>query len=152
MGRGPEGMREPVLVWVMLASSLLLGVALPSHGASRQAPRAAEAVAMPGPARRAPSSDRVGDNEECVACHPEVAAQWEGSLHQQAFVDPHVELALTREPRPFCRSCHAPEGDPKAAPYRQLRENGKRGKKLRALYTSRPEPTARQCGQESAEA
>lgn len=111
--------REPVVAWVILASALLLGLAYPDHGAAR-AGRRTVAPAMPGPARQAPASDRAELNEQCVACHVEAAAQWQASLHRGSFVDEDVAVAMTREPRAFCRSCHAPESDPETAPPAEL--------------------------------
>jgi hypothetical protein len=114
--------REPVVAWAVFASALLLGLAHPSRGATR-AKRGVEAPAMPGPAREAPMSDRVARNhrnQECVTCHPDVATEWEGSLHRGSFVDENVAVAMAREPRAFCRSCHAPEADPESAPPAEL--------------------------------
>lgn len=111
--------REPVVAWVVLASALLLGLAHAGHGAARAGRRIA-APAMPGPARRAPASDRAASNQECVTCHVEVAVEWHASLHRSSFVDEDVAVAMAREPRAFCRSCHAPESDPEAAPPAEL--------------------------------
>jgi hypothetical protein len=112
-------MRERIVAWALLASALLLGVALPGHGAPR-AERSTVVAAMPGPTRSAPSADRIARNQECTTCHPDVAAEWEGSLHRRSFVDDDVAVAMAREPRAFCRSCHAPEGDPEARPAPEL--------------------------------
>jgi Cytochrome c554 and c-prime len=106
--------REPVAAGMVLASALLLCLVLPSHGAPRAARRTT--MAMPGPAHRVPAAARAAQNQACVTCHPETAAQWEGSLHQRSFTDQDVAIAMAREPRVFCRSCHAPEGDPLAVP------------------------------------
>lgn len=111
--------REPIVAWGLSTSALVLSVALPGHGAP-QAERSTPEVAMPGPARRAPPPDRAARNQECTTCHADVAAEWEGSLHRRSFVDDDVAVAMAREPRTFCRSCHAPESDPEAAPAPEL--------------------------------
>jgi len=111
--------REPVVALVVLASALLLGLALPSHGAAR-AKRGVARTVMPGPSQRAQPADRAAHNHECVACHVEVAVEWNASLHRRSFVDDDIAIAMAREPRPFCRSCHAPEADPEAAPPAEL--------------------------------
>lgn len=107
--------RAPVWAFGVLASAFVLGLALPSPSAAR-AKRGRAAVMMPGPLRGAPPADRVANNHACVECHADVAREWEASLHQRSFVDADVAVAMAREPLPFCRSCHAPEADPKAAP------------------------------------
>ncbi len=79
---------------------------------------------MPGPASGPPDPGRAELNAQCVQCHPAQADQWQGSLHQRAFVDEDFAHAFARERRPFCRSCHAPEADPAAAPTPALAELG----------------------------
>lgn len=56
--------------------------------------------------------EAVKHNEGCVACHRDVAASWQGSLHQRADIEPAYQRSFALEPLPFCRSCHAPEADP----------------------------------------
>lgn len=63
---------------------------------------------MPTPGR-ARMDVALKANEACVACHPQVAAEWRGSLHQRADVEPAYQRSFAIEPLPFCRSCHAPE-------------------------------------------
>lgn len=110
-------MRAPVWAFGVLASAFVLGLSLASPSAARaKRDRTTARATMPGPARGGPPIDRVVQNHACVACHAEVAREWEGSLHQRSFVDADVAVAMAREPLPFCRSCHAPEADPKAAP------------------------------------
>lgn len=71
---------------------------------------------MPGPAPRA-AEGRLGlDNSSCEACHPIQAAQWRGSQHQTAYIELEFQRAFAHEPLPFCRTCHAPEADPRRAP------------------------------------
>lgn len=69
---------------------------------------------MPGPARASARPDAPTRNRGCETCHLEIAAEWRGSLHQRAYLDPEFARALGREPQPFCRGCHAPEADPRA--------------------------------------
>ena len=68
---------------------------------------------LPGPAPRplGPHSpaQRVSRNSSCVACHPDIAAEWATSLHKRAWVDPVFLSAFQIEPMAFCSNCHAPE-------------------------------------------
>ena len=57
--------------------------------------------------------DPIALNAACAACHPAIADEQRTSLHGQAHVDPIYQRALAIEPLPFCRSCHAPEADPR---------------------------------------
>jgi hypothetical protein len=74
---------------------------------------------MPGPARTAvregSHGTRVaspgGENAGCVRCHQTIAREWESSLHRHAADEPDFRSSLALEPLPFCRGCHAPEGD-----------------------------------------
>lgn len=63
---------------------------------------------MPRP-NRARMQAALAANEGCVTCHPQVAAEWRGSLHQRADIEPAYQRSFAIEPLPFCRSCHAPE-------------------------------------------
>lgn len=45
---------------------------------------------------------------ECEGCHDEVAASWASSRHHLAFTNVDFARAYAREPKPFCRDCHAP--------------------------------------------
>lgn len=63
---------------------------------------------MPTPGR-ARMDAALQANEACVSCHPQVAAEWRGSLHQRADIEPAYQRSFAIEPLPFCRSCHAPE-------------------------------------------
>jgi nitrate reductase cytochrome c-type subunit len=65
---------------------------------------------MPGPGRQARmTGDPVAANAECVACHVEIAEEWAGSLHHEAYTAREFQSALRREPMAFCEGCHAPE-------------------------------------------
>jgi hypothetical protein len=75
-------------------------------------PPAQVALVAPGPAPRERAFDPVAANAECARCHQEIATEWQGSLHQRAFVDETVQSQLVREPFAFCIGCHAPESDP----------------------------------------
>lgn len=46
--------------------------------------------------------------EDCARCHAEIAAQWRGSLHAQAWTDPLVAREYAADPDPRCVACHAP--------------------------------------------
>lgn len=107
-------MLERVWVFGALASALLLGMTLPSASDARARRRAAPV--MPGPGHGPPAVDRAALNATCTGCHADVAGEWDASLHRRSFVDEDVAVAMDREPLPFCRSCHAPEADPRAAP------------------------------------
>lgn len=89
--------------------------ARPPEPATRESPPAPPIAAptMPGPATLA-RLDAPTQNRGCESCHLEIAAEWRGSLHQRAYLDPEFARALDREPQPFCRGCHAPEADPRA--------------------------------------
>lgn len=55
---------------------------------------------------------RLELNRGCMGCHVDEAAQWLASPHAGAFVDGPFQAAHAREPRAFCRACHAPEQAP----------------------------------------
>lgn len=79
--------------------------------------RTPRSVAMPGPTTREREHDRLDQNDECERCHADIAQEWRGSLHRAAYTDPMVQAAITQEDdASFCRSCHAPEADPRAEP------------------------------------
>lgn len=105
-----------------LAAGLVLAVAgaAASDGVVSAAPgaRVPVTVDLPGPAPRPRPEgvDVAAVNAACASCHVEIAAEWKGSMHRQAWVDPVFQEAYDIEPLPFCRSCHAPEADPAAMP------------------------------------
>src|SRR6185436_5578534 len=74
------------------------------------------APGMPGPFTLARAALLHGEaparNAACEGCHADVAAEHRGSLHQRSQEDPAYQRAFSREPRPFCQRCHAPEADP----------------------------------------
>ncbi|MBL8743889.1 MAG: hypothetical protein JNK04_22425, partial [Myxococcales bacterium] len=82
----------------------------PAEPAASDAPAAPELL-MPTPGR-ARMLAAVDENAGCVTCHQDVASEWRGSLHQRADIEPAYRRSFAIEPLPFCRSCHAPEGDP----------------------------------------
>ena len=47
-------------------------------------------------------------NESCEGCRDDVAREWRQSNHRNAYNDPTFQRALSLEPLPFCRGCHAP--------------------------------------------
>jgi Cytochrome c554 and c-prime len=61
-------------------------------------------------------AQRASHNASCAGCHPDIAAEWTRSLHQQAWRDPVFTKAYAIEPLAFCRGCHAPESDPARDP------------------------------------
>ncbi|MFV8753510.1 hypothetical protein ACNOYE_23405 [Nannocystaceae bacterium ST9] len=82
-------------------------------------------LVMPGPGKGPRAADRLDRNDDCVACHADVASEWSHSLHRQSFDDPMVQVALDREHAPgFCRSCHAPEADPRHEPSKRAAAAG----------------------------
>ncbi|MEZ4439159.1 MAG: multiheme c-type cytochrome [Polyangiaceae bacterium] len=94
------------------------------------APASPSSTALPPRARPGPSPqlrpdgyDPVAENAACGRCHPVIAAEWEGSLHQRAWDDELFLAAYAVEPIAFCRGCHAPEveaGDERSTPSRHL--------------------------------
>ena len=106
------------------------GVAVLVASASAALPRSPIAarqsiLVMPAPAKGARAKDRLDRNDDCVACHGDVASEWSHSLHRQSFSDPMFQAALDREHDPaFCRSCHAPEAEPRHEPSKREAEAG----------------------------
>ncbi len=73
-------------------------------------------TSMPHPRpARAPGYDVAGVNASCERCHADIASEWRASLHRASATDPVYQRAHAREPLAFCASCHAPEGDARAA-------------------------------------
>lgn len=99
--------RVPLLACLLAA---LLGV----HRSEADAvtPRAPPPALMPGPSDGIARPAAPDLNAACERCHTDIAAEWRGSLHRQAYTNDSFAAALRREPLPFCRGCHAPEADP----------------------------------------
>ncbi len=95
--------------WVALCG---LGISLPATSALRSK-AAGRGSSQPGPARGRPEASRLTMQSECVRCHAVQAEQWVDSGHARAFTAKTFQQALEREPRAFCRGCHAPEADPR---------------------------------------
>lgn len=95
--------------WALLATALALGVCV---AACAPRPRARLGARAGGGEPAASNAGR--DGATCASCHAEVAEEWRASLHRSAFTDRPFARAYAREPRAFCRDCHAPEGDPSA--------------------------------------
>ena len=74
-------------------------------------PAPAPKPALPRPAPQQRSLDAVARNAECVACHADIADEWQTSLHREAYTNREFQHSLRHEPLPFCRGCHAPEAD-----------------------------------------
>jgi hypothetical protein len=66
---------------------------------------------MPGPGPQR-ERGRVARNDDCVACHRDIADEWSASLHRAAGDDPEYVRAVEREPLRFCHECHVPEDMP----------------------------------------
>lgn len=102
-----------------LGTAATLGVGLPSaRPAHADAAGAGPGISLPGPSPRARDvgHDTVAENRACASCHQAIAAEWEGSLHHEAWVDPVFQAAYAIEKQAFCRGCHAPEADAAAEP------------------------------------
>jgi hypothetical protein len=105
-------------VAVAVVAALLTDGAL-ADAAPRVGPSpAVPGLALPGPgARERPQgADVAAANAACEKCHTDIAKEWRGSMHQEAWTDPVFQEAYDIEPLPFCRGCHAPESDPEAMP------------------------------------
>jgi nitrate/TMAO reductase-like tetraheme cytochrome c subunit len=63
-------------------------------------------AAVSEPARPEPAP--LPGEAECRECHAEVAEQWARSRHHLSFTNADFARSHAREPRPFCRDCHAP--------------------------------------------
>lgn len=106
----PPTPRRSLLLAALLALSAgaIALVVLP-----RLLPRSAGALPRPAPAR---AFDPITENARCIGCHSDIAAEWRGSQHQTAFIDPAFQRAYALEPAAFCRGCHAPESPAIEAP------------------------------------
>jgi hypothetical protein len=93
----------------------LVGCHAPPRPEAARAPEVAF-VPRPAPQQRPRGVDIVAENARCVACHRQVASEWQGSLHARAYDDPVFERAFAIESTPFCQYCHAPEADPRRLP------------------------------------
>lgn len=86
----------------------------------------AKTLELPGPAPRPREHgfDPRAENAACEGCHDDIAKEWRGSLHRNAFDDDVFQEAYQIEPFAFCRGCHAPESDPDTAPTEGARAVG----------------------------
>ncbi|MFO0555801.1 MAG: multiheme c-type cytochrome [Polyangiaceae bacterium] len=115
---------------LVISSALLASASCAAHGPTEEpAPTASVSAAAPaGPPMPFPGRARFAEairaNEGCVTCHADVAATWAGSQHQRADLEPAYRKAFEIEPLPFCRACHAPEGDPSKDEPRDVAELG----------------------------
>lgn len=64
------------------------------------------------PLRRvtAPSGLGTLSAEACGACHATIYQQWLGSRHAAAYRNRLFQVSYQREPKAWCRNCHAPLG------------------------------------------
>jgi len=110
---------------VLALCGALFGLACGERASSRPVPPAV-AVRLPGPALEGARWGRDAPrlNQECEACHREIAAEWRASLHRQSFTVDSFQAAFSREPLAFCQTCHAPEADPARAVPPALAELG----------------------------
>lgn len=70
------------------------------------------ATAVGRPTQRGPSVDaELLEDAACMRCHPHETAQWRGSPHQSSYAESTFQAAIAREPRAYCRACHAPLSD-----------------------------------------
>lgn len=90
--------------------SALLAAAL-SVGAGGAACVGPTTRALPNDPPRALTAATGAEGAPCASCHADVTEEWRRSLHRSAFTDAAFARAYAREPRTFCRDCHAPEGD-----------------------------------------
>lgn len=97
--------------WGGLGVAMLLGAGVAAQVRAR--PTAPARAVLPGPSKGRPAVDRVAANEGCQQCHRQQAADWSRSLHRHAFDNPVFAASFGRNREPFCRSCHAPESDPR---------------------------------------
>ena len=95
------------------ATRAVLGAAAPETPSVLGLVEASHAE-MPRPYRKR-LDGAVAANARCVSCHPEEAAEWGRSRHRSAATNSAFTRAVEIEPSPFCRGCHAPEGDPEVA-------------------------------------
>ena len=98
------------------------GVAVLVASASAALPRSPIAarqsiLVMPAPAKGARAKDRLDRNDDCVACHSDVASEWSHSLHRQSFSDPMFQAALDR----YKRNYQAPGREMGQLDYRDVR-------------------------------
>jgi hypothetical protein len=109
--------RPLALVLLGLGFFLIAGVVARTGVAASGTTVGRSSAIMPGPAKSTRAADRLDRNDDCVGCHSDLAREWSHSLHRRSFEDPMFQAALARERDPdFCRSCHAPESDPRHEP------------------------------------
>ncbi len=110
----------PALLALTVLVAGALAVSAPAPLLGRDLP----ALPGPSPRPRAAVDDPAEANARCEGCHTEIAAEWRGSLHQEAWHDPVFQKAYAVEPVAFCRSCHAPEADAASYPSRAAQDVG----------------------------
>jgi len=107
-----------------LRRNLLLASALCAAALSAEAAPNTPPLPHQAPQARPAGYDAAAENKKCEECHAEIAAEWRGSLHHQAWDDPVFLKAYALEPLPFCRACHVPEADPAHLPPEPARRLG----------------------------
>lgn len=104
----PRARRAPLAILSIAVASACVSGSL--QVASSPTPDVAAFVA-PGPGH-ARLEAAVVANRACETCHADVAAEWSGSLHHRAGIEPAYLRSFAVEPLPFCRSCHVLKGQP----------------------------------------
>ncbi len=88
-------MRRPPQIWLALAVFT-----------------ACDAAPEPNPVIASSPADigvaSVMTDDDCRACHPSASESWSQSRHHRSFSNPDFQRSYTREPKAFCRNCHAP--------------------------------------------
>src|SRR5690606_3589291 len=101
----------------MRGRTMLFAGALALAGLGLASARSRRNPDMPAPTTAERGDDRLDRNDDCERCHVDIAQEWRASLHRASYSDPMVQAAIAGEDDPsFCRSCHAPEADPRAEP------------------------------------
>jgi len=83
-------------VRIALALALVAGLAI------------AVATLAQDPSNAAAAPARWESSEQCRACHAEVFAEWEGSQHQIAYLNPEVRALSDDFRNKECQACHLP--------------------------------------------
>jgi hypothetical protein len=84
----------------------------------------APANAQSAPTRTLPGVGNVDAAYCTTSCHQAIGAEWNASLHRNAWNDPVFSKAYELEPVAFCRGCHAPEGNPQSHPSSAAQADG----------------------------
>jgi hypothetical protein len=108
--------RRVVLALVAAGGAIGAGFAFAIPSGPSRDERVSSRLPHPAPQVRPNGFRLTAENEACERCHVEIASEWRGSMHRDAWLDPVFQHAYTVEPNAFCRGCHAPESDPAGFP------------------------------------